>query len=63
MEKRFKSLSLFEFQSRFADGDKCRQYLADLKWEDGYKCSKCGQGKYCSGSDSFITSHCESVSL
>jgi DNA replication protein DnaC len=28
MEKRFKSLSLFEFQSRFPDSDKCKQYLA-----------------------------------
>jgi hypothetical protein len=30
MENRFKSLSLFEFQTRFPDEDKCREYLANL---------------------------------
>ena len=33
MEKRFKSLSLFEFQTHFPDGNKCREYLSNLKWE------------------------------
>jgi hypothetical protein len=49
MEARFKSLSLFEFQSRFPDNAKCREYLAQLKWEKGYSCSKCGHGKFCNG--------------
>jgi hypothetical protein len=49
MEKRFKSLSLFEFQTRFPDEDKCKAYLATLKWGNGYKCAKCGHGKYCGG--------------
>ena len=49
MEKRFKSLSLFEFQTRFPDEDKCKAYLATLKWGNGYKCVKCGHGKYCGG--------------
>lgn len=49
MEKRFKSLSLFEFQSRFPDSDKCREYLAELKWKNGYSCTKCGHGKHCRG--------------
>lgn len=49
MEKRFKSLSLFEFQSRFPDDESCRLYLAGLKWADGYSCSHCGHGKYCRG--------------
>ena len=53
MEKRFKSLSLFEFQSRFPDSDRCREYLAELKWKDGYACSKCGHGKYCPGNSPF----------
>ncbi|TKT83818.1 transposase, partial [Dyadobacter frigoris] len=53
MEKRFKSLSLFEFQTRFPDEDKCREYLANLKWEKGYKCPKCGHEKYCSGINKF----------
>lgn len=32
MEKRFKSLSLFEFQERFPNDDKCKEYLAEPKW-------------------------------
>jgi hypothetical protein len=53
MEKRFKSLNLFEFQSRFPDSDKCREYLAELKWKDGYSCAKCGHGKHCPGNSPF----------
>jgi hypothetical protein len=49
MENRFKSLSLFEFQTRFPDEDKCKEYLANLKWENGYKCPKCGHEKHCAG--------------
>lgn len=45
MEKRFKSLSLFEFQTRFPDDVKCKEYLANLKWGKGYKCAKCGHEK------------------
>lgn len=49
MEKRFKSLSLFEFQTLFPDNESCVRYLADIKWRDGYKCPKCGHGNHCSG--------------
>ncbi len=38
MEKRFKSLSIFEFQAKFSDDLSCIKYLSDLKWEDGYSC-------------------------
>lgn len=50
MELRFKSMSLFDFQEQFPDRDSCLAYLADLKWRDGYTCSKCGNGKSCAGS-------------
>lgn len=53
MEKRFKSLSLFEFQTQFPDEDKCREYLANLKWQNGFKCSKCGHGRYCGGNGTY----------
>lgn len=49
MENRFKSLSLFEFQERFADEDSCTLYLSSLKWKEGYRCKKCGHGHYCCG--------------
>ena len=49
MEKRFKSLSLFEFQERFPDEESCVKYLASLKWGDDFRCRKCGHDKYCRG--------------
>lgn len=49
MEKRFKSLSVFEFQKLFPDDNSCKEYLAKLKWENGYACKKCGHFYYCSG--------------
>jgi len=36
MEKRFQSLSLFEFQQRFPDDETCMEYLAAIKWPDGF---------------------------
>ena len=53
MEKRFKSLSIFEFQAKFPDGDKCKEYLAGLKWSQGYICIKCGHEKHCAGNGLF----------
>lgn len=53
MEKRFKSLSLFDFQAQFPDDNKCMEYLADLKWANGFKCIKCGHEKYCTGNKTY----------
>ncbi len=53
MEARFKSLSIFEFRSKFVDDDSCYAYLADLKWKDGYQCPKCKNTKYCKGVDKY----------
>ena len=49
MEKSHKSLSLFEFQQRFATDNQCLAYLAAEKWKDGYLCPKCGHTHYCQG--------------
>lgn len=49
MEAKYKSLSLFEFQERFPNEASCYNYLAELKWKDGYICKKCGNTKYCAG--------------
>ena len=43
----------FEFQAMFPDGDKCKEYLAGLKWAQGYICIKCGHEKYCAGNGLF----------
>jgi predicted RNA-binding Zn-ribbon protein involved in translation (DUF1610 family) len=49
MEKRFESLTIFEFQQMFPDDTSCLKYLADRKWTDGFLCPKCGNTKYCNG--------------
>jgi len=49
MELKFKSLSLFEFQDRFKSTEDCQKYLAELKWQEGYICKRCGYTKSCEG--------------
>jgi len=34
--------TLREFQSRFANEEACRQYLAASRWPDGFRCPRCG---------------------
>lgn len=53
MEKRFQSLSIFEFQTRFADDHSCLCYLNELRWVDGFVCPKCGHTHYCGGVKEF----------
>jgi hypothetical protein len=40
MEKRYKSLSVFEFQSIFPENKAYHKYLVEIKWKDGYKYKK-----------------------
>ena len=49
MEQSYKSLSLFEFQQMFPDDQSCMEYLAKLKWPNGFVCEKCKHHKYCKG--------------
>lgn len=49
MEKRFESLSIFEFHKLFPDDDSCYLYLEKLKWNNGYQCIKCKNTKYHTG--------------
>src|SRR5512147_957666 len=37
--------SLIEFQRRFPDERACAEYLARVRWPDGFRCPCCGQGK------------------
>lgn len=53
MEQRYKSLSIFEFQERFPDNEACYEYLAELKWSEGFTCRKCGHDKYCKGNTEY----------
>ena len=49
MEKKYESLTLFEFQKKFPDNDSCQNFLAEMKWPDGFKCERCQNTKYCRG--------------
>lgn len=47
------NLDVSQFNDKFSDNDKCLKYLAELKWQDGFKCRKCGHDNYCSGKSSY----------
>ena len=49
MESKYKSLSIFDFQNKFPDDVSCYEYLSELKWSEGFKCSRCGHEKFCKG--------------
>ena len=34
-----------EFEARFASEEACQAYLAQLRWPEGFRCPRCGQGK------------------
>ncbi len=36
-----------EFSQLYPDKDACLRYLAELKWQHGYQCRKCGHEKSC----------------
>jgi len=38
----YKGQNLIEFTERFKSDEDCLEYLAHLKWTEGYKCRKCG---------------------
>lgn len=38
----FNGQNLLEFAERFKTDLDCKEYVADIKWKDGYKCRKCG---------------------
>lgn len=35
-----------EFRDWFPDDDACREYLAGLRWDDGFWCPRCGGGEF-----------------
>jgi hypothetical protein len=44
-----KELSEDQVKELFQNEDKCYEFLAELKWSDGFICRKCGNTNYCSG--------------
>jgi hypothetical protein len=53
MEKKFESLTIFEFQDRFPDDKACMDYLSKLKWEEKYLYPKCKHTHYCAGGNDY----------
>src|SRR5680860_1611431 len=41
----FKGQNLLEFSDRFKSDEDCKEYLAGIKWKDGFGCLKCGHRK------------------
>ena len=38
-----------QLEALFESDDKCLEFLANLKWEKGFVCRKCGNTNYCLG--------------
>lgn len=45
----YKELSQEFIEELFLDNEKVLQYVADLKWQEGYVCRKCGHTNFCFG--------------
>lgn len=45
----FIGVNSIKFYNRFQSDEDCYKYLADIKWQDGYVCKKCGNSHYCQG--------------
>jgi hypothetical protein len=44
-----KELSQEQLEELFTSDYKCLEFLAELKWKDGFACRKCGNENYCPG--------------
>lgn len=50
---RFKSIKKRDFYTRFTTDEDCLEYLAAIKWSEGYQCRKCNHREYMKGKQSF----------
>jgi len=44
-----KEVSEETVEELFVSDEKCLEFLADLKWGDGFTCRKCGNTNFCAG--------------
>jgi hypothetical protein len=44
-----RELSKVELAELFVSDEKCFEFLAELKWSEGFICKKCGNTNYCLG--------------
>ncbi len=40
-------------EEMFHNDEKCLEFLAEIKWAEGFICKKCGNTNYCSGHEPF----------
>lgn len=45
----FSGLAVHEFMEKFSSNESCYEYLALLKWQNGYSCSDCSHGEFSKG--------------
>ena len=43
------SIHVNKIEDLFEDDTKCLEYLSHLKWDNGFKCRKCGHDNFCKG--------------
>ena len=48
---KFEGQSILNFIKELPNDEACKAYLADVKWRDGFKCTKCGHTKGCQKAD------------
>src|SRR5665647_3513097 len=48
-----KDISEAAIEELFVSDEKCMEFLADLKWADGFTCRKCGNTNFCTGKSSY----------
>ncbi len=55
MERRitFAGVNSIMFHQRFKTDDDCLEYLSGVKWENGFRCKRCNNDKYCVGKKPF----------
>jgi hypothetical protein len=47
------SLSPEQLDEMFRSDEKCLEFLAQIKWADGFECKKCGNTNSCAGKEPF----------
>lgn len=48
-KEQFIGVNSIKFYNRFQSDEDCYKYLANIKWQDGYVCKKCGNTHFIKG--------------
>lgn len=53
MKTIFSNFDKSEFETFFSTEERCLEYLSKIKWENGFKCRRCGHASFCKGKAPF----------